>query len=198
MEQDNKYFKESLNRFYGKDLEKLEKDIDYLWDAFCHTEDLWWKNINQITEVRYVLIAEAPLYGEKRSYIYNPETSGTVFLGLSTVAKLLELLGHQPTVKSKHEMLSKMREIGVVVLDLFPFAFNNVTTYQYGRLSENIRTSLAHSCSFWFLKPKLREIFKKREEHLTFGVRYTRLHSFANGLISSSVPDGISPKVELA
>jgi len=121
-----------------------------------------------------------------------------LFLGLTTVAKLSGYLGNPSKVESKIEMLSKMREMGLVVLDLFPFAFNNDTTFQYGRLSEKIRTSLAHSCSSWFLKPKLKEIVDSSEARLTFGVRYSRLHTFAEDLIVSSVPEGVSPNVILA
>ena len=95
-------------------------------------------------------------------------------------------------------MLSSMREIGLVVLDLFPFAFNADTCCQYGSLSESKRIHLVQSCSTWYLKPKLSEIFKRSKGNPTFGVRYTRLYSFASKIIQASSPQGEKTKIELA
>ena len=198
MEHDSKNFKDTLTSLYGKNSEKLDRDFNYLWDAFQHTEELWWENIREIGQVKYILIAEAPLYGEKRSYIYNPDFGRTPFLEFTHINFLSQKLGLKGIVSNKKDMLQNMREMGLVVLDLFPFAFNNDTTYQFGRLSEKLRTSLAHSCSSWFLQPKLREILNNCKEAPTFGVRYKRLFSFANDLITSSVPSGVSPSVVLA
>ena len=85
---EKKKFQQSLSHLYGVDSKNFQKDFEYLWDAFCHTEELWSKNMQQVSKVKYILIAEAPLYGEKRSYIYNPQSSGTAFLGISTLNKI--------------------------------------------------------------------------------------------------------------
>ena len=197
MEHDSKNFKDTLTSLYGKNSEKLDRDFNYLWDSFQHTEELWWENIREFGQVKYILIAEAP-YTEKSVHISTIQTWKNPIPEFTHINFLSQKLGLKGIVSNKKEMLQNMREMGLVVLDLFPFAFNNDTTYQFGRLSEKLRTSLAHSCSSWFLQPKLREILNNCKDAPTFGVRYKRLFSFANDLITSSVPSGVSPSVVLA
>ena len=167
-------------------------------NAYQHTEDLWWDNIKKINDARYVLIAEAPLYGNKCSYIYNLDSKGTPFFGVSTTLKLLRLVGNETNVKNKKEMIQSLKDLGIVIIDIFPFAFNNETKYQYGKLNEKRRYSLAKLCSEWYLKPKIEEIYHRSNRDLVFGVRYKRLYSFACHLIKSTVPVGTIPKIQLA
>ena len=132
---EKKKFQQSLSHLYGVDSKNFQKDFEYLWDAFCHTEDLWSKNMQQISKVKYILIAEAPLYGEKRSYIYNHQSSGATFLGISTVRKILGLLDQQITINNKPEMLSNMREMGVK--DAWIVAYENNARKDIKEVLEN-------------------------------------------------------------
>ena len=111
MEHDSKNFKDTLTSLYGKNSEKLDRDFNYLWDAFQHTEELWWENIREVGQVKYILIAEAPLYGEKRSYIYNPDFGRTPFLEFTHINFLSQKLGLKGIVSNKKDMLQSMDKV---------------------------------------------------------------------------------------
>jgi hypothetical protein len=63
--------KEFLRSFYSiNGLESFfNKDNDYLERAFMDIYELWRINYEQINEINYVMIAEAPLWGKERKYI---------------------------------------------------------------------------------------------------------------------------------
>ena len=83
-----------------------------------HIEDLWWRNLKKMKEVKYVLVGEAPLYGNNQKYIYNPESAGTSFLSKRAVQKFSSKAGYSISIKTKR-MLECMRSIGLIVVDLF-------------------------------------------------------------------------------
>jgi len=43
-------------------------DNEYLSKAFNEINQLWQKNFSQITKVRFMMIAEAPLWGKSKKY----------------------------------------------------------------------------------------------------------------------------------
>ena len=55
----------------------------------------------EVGQVKYILIAEAPLYGEKRSYIYNPDFGRTPFLEFTHINFLSQKLGLKGIVSNK-------------------------------------------------------------------------------------------------
>ncbi|MGA1600469.1 MAG: hypothetical protein ACO4AU_15580 [bacterium] len=191
-------FQKTLNSFYQAKGKDPSPDEGQLLTAYEHTESLWWENLSRVRQVRYLLVGEAPLYGEKRAYIYNPETPGTAFLGKSTVEKLLLLKGREGQLSGKRAMLEAMRSLGLVVLDLFPFALNDRTQLTYARLSDADREHLAAQCRSWHLRPKLEALQEKASERLVCGVRYLRLEPFARKVLESCVPNPETLQVELA
>lgn len=71
----------SILKIY-KDLEpgsNFETDSKYLMEAFEFTEILWENQFDKIDDLRVVMLSEAPLFGEKKTYIYNPATNPTAF-----------------------------------------------------------------------------------------------------------------------
>ena len=138
-------------------------------------------------EVKYVLVGEAPLYGNNQKYIYNPESAGTSFLSKRAVQKFSSKAGYSISIKNKEEMLECMRSIGLIVVDLFPYAFNEETSIQYAGISDTNRKMLASASSEWNLKPKLSEIRNKTSNPIIFGVRYKRLFSFASEVLGEAL-----------
>ena len=70
-----------LREFYARhDLtDCFERDNTYLESAFDEINRIWFDNLCKIDEVNYLMIAEAPLWGKSKSYIYNPATPFTQF-----------------------------------------------------------------------------------------------------------------------
>ena len=62
-----------LREFYARhDLtDCFERDNTYLESAFDEINRIWFDNLYKIDEVNYLMIAEAPLWGKSKSYIYT-------------------------------------------------------------------------------------------------------------------------------
>lgn len=198
MKIDNDAFKLPLEPLYSQRNIPLDTDIEYLVNAYKHTEKLWWDNFLSMEKVKYVLVAEAPRYGEEKSYIYNPKISGTSFLGVCTVNKISENLGIRSRLAGKPDMLKRMRELGLLVVDLFPYAFNPQTQLEYEGIGCLYRKTLCKASSNWHLKPKFLEIEKKSNRTILCGVRYSRLFPFASDTIKHSYPNETEIIVEKA
>ena len=59
--------------------DSFEKDSRYLETAFHDINNMWFRNLDRIETVNYLMLAEAPLWGERKKYIYNPETNTSQF-----------------------------------------------------------------------------------------------------------------------
>ena len=64
-----------LKDFYLKNglTSRFDNDNLYLENAFNEINRIWTENLNEIEKVNFVLIAEAPLWGQTRKYIYNQQ-----------------------------------------------------------------------------------------------------------------------------
>jgi len=80
-----------LREFYARhDLtDCFERDNTYLESAFDEINRIWFDNLYKIDEVNYLMIAEAPLWGKSKSYIYNPATPFTQFFQKSDLEYVL-------------------------------------------------------------------------------------------------------------
>ena len=74
--------KEILQNFYIQNsiFDFFERDDAYIAQAFNEITDIWFTNLEQIKKIKYLMISEAPLWGEKRSYIYNPDSPNAMKL----------------------------------------------------------------------------------------------------------------------
>lgn len=77
----------SLLDFYKSEysIELSSDEKEYLEEAFIFTEELWSQQYDKMSAIKYVMLSEAPLFGEKQNYFYNIETSFSSFFFLSTV-----------------------------------------------------------------------------------------------------------------
>lgn len=110
--------KEILKTFYHKNSisNNFERDNQYLETAFNEITKIWFKNLVLIKEVRYLMIAEAPLWGSSKSYIYNPTTQFTQFFHKGDLEHVLGI-----PIKDKVEFIKRCNEIGLLIIDISPF-----------------------------------------------------------------------------
>jgi hypothetical protein len=136
---------DSIERFYeevGVGHEFSEDNV-YLREAYEFTEELWSQQLEGMDRVNIVVLSEAPLYGDARSYIYNPDTQHTAFLYANDLPDVEQsdssaVSGGSP----KLEQIHRLRELGVLVLDLFPLALNAKKTALAYRSTADIAESV--------------------------------------------------------
>ena len=95
--------KDILRKFYDKYRigDYFQTDNAYLENAYKDIEHLWLDNLALIKTVNYLMIAEAPLWGKDKSYIYNPDTPNSQFFYKQDIGEILGI-----TIHSKQEFLS--------------------------------------------------------------------------------------------
>jgi hypothetical protein len=104
-----------------------DSECAYLKDAFARTERMWSENFARVSRVRLVMLSEAPLFGAEASYIYNPLTRPTVFFRISDAEAILD--PEFPRDRSDKQLpLPELAQAGFVILDVFPFALNELDT----------------------------------------------------------------------
>lgn len=186
----------------------LAQDVSYLKRAYFKTERLWAKNFSRIKSVNVVMLSEAPLFGSKETYFYNPDAGLTSFFQLNDAKAILgddfadQLMYDDDRVKKAY-LLQELAGSGFVVLDLFPFALNESDTgLTYRNLPAKAYQALFQSISDIYFKPKLEEILRKGSPIFLF--RYGRLQKLLNKLVREQlqstvmrdkIPDRIIPSI---
>ena len=151
--------------------DSFSEDEPNLKNAYQKTEALWKKQYELIDRIRFVLIGEAPLFGDEESYFDNNESP-----------KLTAFFRHQiqPEVKSvssaeKSDLLKKLRKNGFIVLDLLPYALNDKTAISYQKkFRGNKYIELFEKTYDLYLKPKLELIKIKSDKNIKFSFRYKK------------------------
>ncbi len=119
---DNKQIIESFYNRLGL-ADKFENDNIYLENAFDEIKGTWIENLDKIDKVKYLLIAEAPLWGQKKKFIYNLKANNTQFFYRSDLEKILNI-----QITDKGEFIKVCNEIGLLVVDISPFPLNTKDT----------------------------------------------------------------------
>lgn len=60
--------------------------------AFFEINKIWIENLNLIKNVNFIMIAEAPLWGMTKKYIYNPEVNNSQFFYRSDLGDIINLI----------------------------------------------------------------------------------------------------------
>ena len=170
--------------------DSFDSDSEYLSEAFEFTEQLWNKQFAHISDIKVVMFSEAPLFGEKKAYIYNPDTKPSSFFYFND---LIPIVGHSnfqsnfKTPESKKTFLiHTMAENGFLILDVFPFALNPQSTMlNYQSMNSTLYDRLLRECSQFYLQPKLELIKKHSSEISVFIYRYQKLIDRTNRFIDS-------------
>ena len=168
----------------------LSKDRSYLINAHFEIERIWQENFKKIEQVKYVLLSEAPLWGESNSYIYNLSTSFTQFFYENDLYFALnqELINNsQESLSQKKEMfLETLNDLGILIIDVSPYALNSKTAINYSRSDvdtlklnpQEYRNLLCLSFEY-YLKEKLKTAKEKINLNTTINIiyRYSRLYN---------------------
>lgn len=195
----NENMKEILRDIYGNegiDGSRFERDYKYLAHAYSEIESLWKEQVSKIDLVRFVMLAEAPLWGDKRKYIYN-ESACSQFFRPADLKPLDLRVGRR--IDSKEDMLACFRDLGLIVIDILPFSLApKKTALSYaskrgsGITSANYEKLIKETFRY-HLKPKLDRIKKKSInedlKNTIFFYRYARVmkyHSTLSELFSKA------------
>ena len=106
--------REILRDFYAQNgiLKYFERDNTYLESAFHEINEMWSRNLECIKEVKYLMIAEAPLWGKDKSYIYNPETKNTQFFQRKDLERVIGI-----NVYNKLDFLNYCNKMGLLITE---------------------------------------------------------------------------------
>ncbi len=193
-----------IESFY-KRLERendFEKDNEYLESAFKKINDIWIENFNKIEKVKYLMIAEAPLWGKGEKYIYNPDSNNTQFFYRSDLEETLNT-----RIGNKKEFIRICNKIGLLIIDISPFPLNtNDTKINYGKnkngskkLTKKEYRDLVSETIPSFFEQKIKLIKKKKSNDLKIFFRYARVKTTFQDLIGTVLieNDFIKNKSEL-
>jgi len=204
-------YQETLKALYGKCgcTAVLERDSSYLHDAYLNVERLWQGAVKNLDSVRLIILGEAPLWGENKAYVYNPAVGTSSFFGYTAAVDLVGELtfSKRPTggvIPKKAQMISKLTAAGVVIVDLFPFCFNQRdTALQYPKLArKNVYRWLFTETMRHHFLPKIAQLESTGSNRPKIAFRYARSegqlrHLVKNVLLPKNLvtDDGLIPSI---
>ncbi|GAF89753.1 unnamed protein product, partial [marine sediment metagenome] len=151
----------------------------YLKDAIKRIDNFWFENIKLIEKVELVILAEAPMWGDKESYIYNPDANETDFFKCEHLNSK-----YSSEYSGKTELITALIDKGIVFLDVSPFPLNPKKTaicYRKRRKSKSNSKKIGVKDYKKIMKdtfnshtlPKLKEIYKKNDSEIPkYAYRY--------------------------
>lgn len=192
-----KFLSDSNNRFDYREIEDViklfyqnngcrndfKKDLIYIQTSFDEIANLWLENLDKIEKVNYIMIAEAPLWGCKKNYIYNPNTRFSQFLFKSDLEEILKI-----EIVDKKTFIKICNAIGLLIIDISPYAFNaNDTRFNYRTLGKsNYKKLVEASLPFYFDK-KIKMIRSKLSADVKVFFRYKRVKQNFENIIRKSL-----------
>lgn len=159
------------------------KELLYLQNAFFDIEDKWQAALDAIEKPSFILLGEAPLYGKDCSYIYSLCTPPTAFLRPTDLPKFCD----QKVNNDKAYMLDAMRDFGIIVIDLFPYALNehDTPTMNYKKIQNKpVYTRLLRNSFENFTKTKILKVMSQSPD-ATVLIRYKRIMKHVEPLMQS-------------
>lgn len=163
----------------------FKKDSKYLKEAYNEIHKFWLHNFKAINKVNYLMIAEAPLWGKEKKYIYNPNTNNTQFFYRSDLEGVFGL-----SIKNKNEFISKCNEIGLLVVDISPFPLNkNVTKINYRKMKRSVYLQLVSATIPTFFAKYIKKVRRKKSTTIKVFFRYGIERSVFQNIISKVLID---------
>ncbi|HEX3045323.1 MAG TPA: hypothetical protein VHY08_11235 [Bacillota bacterium] len=167
--------------------DRFKGDFIYLANAYDEIEKLWLKQFTQMQRVKYIMLSEAPLFGEKKSYIYNEDAPQTQFFYFTDVQAFIG-----SPINSKQELFEALSRSGLIILDIFPFAFNDTTALQYSKFSKgknNGYKSLFDLTYPKYFRKKLDLILSKAIDPVICFYRYDRVKENVHEILMEKLSD---------
>jgi hypothetical protein len=194
-------YKKALVEFYTENglSQSLNSDEEYLHKAYIGISKLWEENADTIESVNYVMIAEAPLWGANKSYIYNLKSANTQFFYRSD----LEYILNRP-LSNKSQFLGALANAGFLVIDISPFAFNNAdTSINYRTISTKQYKSLLYRTLPGYFLDRMSFVDAKLSNRNCFFFRYSRVRESFGNLIEQMLAkagyiDGKNPLIDIS
>lgn len=156
-----------------------DMDYNYLKYSYHKIEDMWKNIYSKIDKVNFIIVSEAPLFGNKETYIYNENTPLTSFFTFNDIKCFsnLNLNKNSSNLEKKMFIIEQFIKNGVIVLDLFPFAFNQYNTVvNYKKMSKPFYKDILLLTEKSYLIPKIEDIFIKNNGIPVILYRYKRLY----------------------
>ena len=186
--------KEVLRKLYEQKglIDNFKRDSEYLEKAFNKIAKIWLSNLEQICEIKYLMIAEAPLWGAKESYIYNPNTPNTQFFHKSDLESIL----YDKSIHDKQDFINQCNKIGLLIVDISPFALNTEDTIiNYRRKSKNNPYGLTKieyqqlikDTLPTFLELKIKAVTPKASDNIKVFFRYVRVKKRFQDIIADTL-----------
>jgi len=154
-------------------------DNSYLKTAFVETELMWTQNLRQLTKIKCIIIGEAPFWGDKKNYVYNPDRCNTQFFTRNDLGKELGLL-----IKDKIQFIELCQQIGLVFIDTFPFSLNKkFTKLNFQKMNEYDYHNLFKMTVNHFFMDKITILLPRCTIETKIAFRYTRTKDYLGELI---------------
>lgn len=179
--------KKNLKTFYDRCglSSKFDKDCVYLETAFNDINKIWFDNLYQIEKVNYLMIAEAPLWGQVKKYIYNPDINNSQFFYRSDLGDILN-----KHITDKLDFIKVCNEIGLLVVDISPFPLNpKDTAINYRDLTTSQYRQLVSLTIPSYFEEKIKAIGAKKSIDIKTFFRYSRVKTNFQDLISKVLID---------
>lgn len=155
-------------------------DVKYLRKAFMEINSMWLEQYNAIDKINFLVIGEAPLWGETKKYIYNRQTTNTQFFYRSDIEHLTKSI-----LTDKSAFLRACLDLGFIFIDVSPFPLNPVNTQiNYRTMKLKDYQDLVKETLDTFLKPKLKKVKSKSTSRLKIAYRYKRVEKSFSGLLN--------------
>lgn len=149
----------------------LSDDKKKLKEAYFFTENLWHRQFETFSNIRFVLLGEAPLFGDEKTYFYNENSKLTSFFRHTLKPEVSVF----PSCEKKAALFAHLRDQGFIIVDLFPYALNDVTALNYKSLIKGeAYKSLLEMTYEAYLKPKLKILKGKSVANVRFCFRYRK------------------------
>lgn len=180
-----------LRKFYRTEyqLDLSDTESTYLREAYIFTEKLWSEQLDNITDINFVMLSEAPLFGEKKNYFYNIDTAFSAFFYFKDI-EAFDVSYSKAEYNNKDFALKTLRDNGFLILDLFPFALNqHDTQLNFNNINKNSYLKLFKIACDGYLIPKLNLVKEKCSHKTVFLYRYKRLKKRLNGYLEAELID---------
>ena len=187
------YISEGLDALYWElgIEDSFEKDNVYLQEAYNATENLWNRQFNSIKIINYVMIAEAPRYGSGETYFYNPEAEFSSFFWFDDLEAFskIDSKAYLMLNQQKKEYVFKILRIkGFIIVDIFPFAFNDEDTcISYRKIGKAKYRKILKQSYPNYLQIKLRRVKDKSHNQTKIFYRYKFLKNLVDDYVRNKL-----------